>query len=151
MDNFVSKESFKHRAAKKAACTLFINELGQVLSILRKEGDGLWGLIGGKVDPGESFEKAACREAKEESGLEILQAYSLFGEFDSNNCFTQTFLVMNYSGEIQPEPGLIVEWKNWEVLINSETSPFAEYNSHLRTTYLSFIRKMIHQFMSLKM
>ena len=31
----------------------------------------MWGLLGGKIDPGESVEQAAHREVMEESGLKI--------------------------------------------------------------------------------
>jgi len=40
--------------------------------LLEKRKDcGLWGLLGGKVDVGESLEEAAIREVKEESGLDV--------------------------------------------------------------------------------
>jgi 8-oxo-dGTP pyrophosphatase MutT (NUDIX family) len=43
---------------------------GQVL--LEKRSDcGLWGLPGGRIEPGESIVAAALREVKEETGLDI--------------------------------------------------------------------------------
>lgn len=40
--------------------------------LLEKRSDcGLWGLLGGKIDPGESATQAAIREVREESGFEI--------------------------------------------------------------------------------
>ncbi len=47
-----------------------MNEAGQVL--LQKRGDsGLWGFLGGAVEPGESLEAAAIREVREETGLTV--------------------------------------------------------------------------------
>lgn len=46
------------------------NGAGEIL--LEKRRDcGLWGLLGGKIDPGESAPEAARREVREESGFEI--------------------------------------------------------------------------------
>ena len=51
------------------------NGEGHVLIIRRSAGSlrfaGTWDLPGGKVDPGEPFEAALLREAKEETGLAI--------------------------------------------------------------------------------
>ena len=56
----------------RAAGTLFVDPTGYVLLLLRssKEGNyaGHWGLPGGGVDDGESDERAATREAREEMG-----------------------------------------------------------------------------------
>ena len=53
---------------------------GRCLLIQRSAGSsfwpGLWDLPGGKVDPGETFDVALIREAREETGFEIeLQRY----------------------------------------------------------------------------
>lgn len=44
---------------------------GGIVLIERKNEPLGWALPGGFVDYGESFEAAACREAKEETGLEV--------------------------------------------------------------------------------
>ncbi len=46
------------------------DELGRVLLGLRAD-NGLWGILGGWVSPGESVREAARREAREESGHEV--------------------------------------------------------------------------------
>ncbi len=46
------------------------NMNGDIL-LERRSDNGLWGLPGGKVEPGESLLQTALREAKEETGLTI--------------------------------------------------------------------------------
>ena len=46
---------------------------GRILMEKRSD-NGMWGLPGGRVEPGESVEQAALREVKEETGLEIVIA-----------------------------------------------------------------------------
>lgn len=41
------------------------------LLVIRRADDGRWSLPGGWVAPGEAPEDAACREAREETGLEV--------------------------------------------------------------------------------
>jgi len=44
---------------------------GGIVLVRRKNPPHGWALPGGFVDPGESVARAACREAKEETGLEV--------------------------------------------------------------------------------
>ncbi len=47
------------------------NATGDIL-LERRSDNGLWGLPGGRVEPGESLLQTALREAKEETGLTIV-------------------------------------------------------------------------------
>lgn len=47
------------------------NANGDIL-LERRSDNGLWGLPGGRVEPGESLMQTALREAKEETGLTIV-------------------------------------------------------------------------------
>jgi len=50
---------------------LIIRNLDGDVLLERRSDDGLWGLPGGRVEPGESLLQTALREAKEETGLTI--------------------------------------------------------------------------------
>lgn len=57
-----------------AAGVIFENEHGQILVLRRHPQDpegATWGLVGGKIEPGESKEAAAIRETYEEIGHAI--------------------------------------------------------------------------------
>lgn len=72
-----SKKMFSQRQpTEKAEIKLgvgvfVVNDVGHVL-LERRSDCGLWGLLGGRVEPGESLEKAAIREVEEESGLKVV-------------------------------------------------------------------------------
>ncbi len=46
------------------------DESGRVL-LLCRSGEGTWGLPGGGVEPGETWEQAAVRECREETGWDV--------------------------------------------------------------------------------
>ena len=58
---------------KRVAFCLTENDAGQVLLVQRGYGSKKykWSLPGGHVDPGESYHRAAAREAREETGLSV--------------------------------------------------------------------------------
>lgn len=55
---------------KSGVGVIITDETGRVL-LERRRDNGMWGLIGGGVDPGESVAQCARREALEESGLTV--------------------------------------------------------------------------------
>ncbi len=61
------------RAERPAARILLLDEQGRVLLFRFTAGDRppFWATPGGAVDPGESFEAAARRELREETGLDM--------------------------------------------------------------------------------
>lgn len=59
--------------------SVVVVDAGRILLIRRTE-TGDWGLPGGFMDPGESFEQAAHRETREELGIEITDL-ALLGVF----------------------------------------------------------------------
>lgn len=62
---------------KVAAKAVIVNDQGQVL-LLREAATGkdttqvgLWGLVGGRLEPGEAFLEGLAREVMEETGLHV--------------------------------------------------------------------------------
>ncbi|WP_106400821.1 NUDIX hydrolase [Actinocorallia populi] len=64
---------------------VLVDESGRLLLIERADTGG-WGLPGGFMEPGESFEDAARREVREELGIEIA-GLSLLGVFSGPECY----------------------------------------------------------------
>ena len=56
----------------RAGVGLVIRNTNKDILLERRSDNGLWGLPGGRIEPGESILQAALREAKEETGLTIV-------------------------------------------------------------------------------
>ena len=113
---------------KKGALVLLFNQ-GKILSVSRKDNHTLFGLIGGKLDEGETFLQAAVREAKEETGLDVFGLIPIFGRVDGE--FFCVVYIGQWKGEIhqtsEKETG-VVKWCDWEEL---KAGPFGSYNATL--------------------
>ena len=123
---------------RKAVCVILKNEVGKILAVSRKDNHELFGLVGGKVDEGETIEEAIIREAKEETNLDIFdlklintQSYGISEEtIYEQNCFTA-----KWKGVLLPQEELnsigetgIVKWVDLEVL---ENGFFGDYNKNM--------------------
>ena len=99
---------------------------GEVLLMKRKgaHGEGTWGFPGGKLDKFESFKDCAIREAKEETGLDII---NLELEYFTNDMFFEeelhyiTIFVKcdadSYDAKImEPEKCAELGWFRWDKL-----------------------------------
>ena len=123
---------------KQAVCVLI--KIGQgYLAVTRRNDNKQWGLVGGKVDPGETTLQAIVRETQEEVGLNLdpsllIEAYTQVcpGEVDY---LTTTFIYPDMNvGElnnIKTEAGLFFSLITEESLCDIRLSPFAGYNRQL--------------------
>lgn len=102
---------------------VLLNEKGEVLAVSRKDDHTAFGLVGGKVDPGETHEEAMIREAKEETGLDITIKKMIFATH-KNGRMGYTYLC-NYEGEIYTEEPHVVKWTTFNEIING---PYGNWN-----------------------
>jgi len=119
-----------NQSTMKAATCLIMSDDGKVLAVSRRDDPTAWGLPGGKVDPGEEPIQAASRELEEETGLVAVRLHPVFSCGDSEGFETTTF-ACEASGEINTEEEGVIRWVDISMLLNPDSSPFAEYNQKL--------------------
>jgi len=68
--NMYSTEVLPGTKVKIGVGVFIRNKEGKIL-LEKRSDNGLWGLPGGKVEPGETIENTAIREVKEETGFDI--------------------------------------------------------------------------------
>lgn len=118
---------------KKAVSVVLLNDKNQVLAVSRKDNHNDFSLIGGKVDPEDEDDviKAAIREAKEETGLDIYDlklVYAAHGQ----GVMGYTYLA-KYRGDISTSEPHVVKWVSFaEVLRGS----FGVWNSEVAKSLL---------------
>jgi 8-oxo-dGTP pyrophosphatase MutT (NUDIX family) len=119
-----------NQSVKRAATCLIISDDGKVLAVSRRDDPGLFGLPGGKVDPGEEPIQAASRELSEETGLVAINLHPIFSCRDSGGFVTTTF-ACEASGQIDTDEEGVIRWVDVSVLLDPNSSPFTEYNQKL--------------------
>ncbi len=113
---------------KQAVCALILRN-GLPIAVSRKYDLTAFGLIGGKVDEGETPEQALIRETFEETGLVITHYKKIFERFDGE--FKCTTYLCVADGEIATTEAGVVKVITWEELF---AGPFGEYNKQVYNT-----------------
>ena len=121
----------------QGVCAIIKNG-GFYLAVSRKDKSGMWGLPGGKVDPGETLEEALLREVLEETNLEVTIDKKVYtqvckGTVDylTTGYLCHSLSSYEYSTYIEAEEGCYYEWLTEEELCSPYMSPFWEYNTNL--------------------
>lgn len=115
-----------------SAALVLVIDSGRVLSIARN-GENTYGLIGGKVDPGETVKQAAIREAKEEASIDIKNCFHIFTKTEtsgSESFKVSTFLVSDWEGKPSPSDEGEVLWLKPQDLMGDHAA-FRDYNRSL--------------------
>lgn len=116
---------------KEAVCALIHGPNGGVIAVSRKDNHQSMGMIGGKVDGGETPEEALIRETYEETGLTITGYKKIFERKDAEFiCYTylcSAIGTITNSNEISEAKGLVKE-VDWSDLFSGS---FGEYNREL--------------------
>ncbi len=118
---FFSKKN-KETFMQEAVVALIFKD-DKIIGVSRKDNPNAFGLIGGKVEEGETKSHALYREVEEETGLKLLHSKEIYSGFDGNMPCT-TYLCEAW-GEIKTKEAGVVKEIGWEELFNG---PFGDYN-----------------------
>lgn len=107
------------------ACVIVLDDDGRVL-LHRRADSGAWDIMGGAMEPGETFEQTARRELREETGLEagalsLLQVYSgpaFFHRYPNGDEVFHVgaaFITRDVRGEPDPDPREVRELRAFDL------------------------------------
>lgn len=119
---------------REAAVMIVANDEGKVLAISRRNNKTKFGLPGGKVDPGETPEKAAYRETVEETGVIVHASSFLYKREeppdspDGEWFYTYCYLALSWSGSPYNSEEGEVKWLTVAELTDPN-SAFPQYNT----------------------
>lgn len=130
LDDEAAEEQQGEQSTKQAACCLIISDDGRILAVSRRNDPTMWGLPGGKVDPGEEPIEAAARELREETGLVATRLSPVYSRGDGQGFVTHTF-ACEVSGQIETNEEGVIRWVHPSVLVDPASSPFVDYNTKL--------------------
>jgi 8-oxo-dGTP pyrophosphatase MutT (NUDIX family) len=109
----------KEKTGQCYAVCYLQNENGEIenkICIVKNGNEGSWGMIGGTIEKGESFEETLVREIKEEGNLEVLEyrpiGYQIAKNLDTGEFGYQLryFVIARKYGEFVSDPaGTVTE------------------------------------------
>jgi ADP-ribose pyrophosphatase YjhB (NUDIX family) len=117
-----------------AVCVLILNtDKTKFLSVSLKEDHSDFNLPGGKVEQNETFEEAAIREIKEETGLDVYNLNFLYKDIDVDYEVI-TYYTLSYQGIINTLENHVVKWLPLYDLTKSKKWPV--YNSMIYNKFI---------------
>jgi len=123
----IKKKDLKLKEKEKDhAQVVLIDKDGLVCLVSRKDDHKDFGLPGGKVDKGETYEEAAIRETKEETGLDVSNLECIFAMHRKGR-MGYTYLA-DYAGKIshdkEDEPHVV----KWGKMSEAKKGSFGYWN-----------------------
>lgn len=133
---------FSHMA--KAACLLLLHPDGSSFAVCSRRNSTVYGLPGGKMDPGETMAQTAVRETAEEIGvlvdvskIELLFADAIPGDKDF---WVETFIAVSPTSELKEmESGITVKWITWPSFL--QNNAFEKYNQGVHEAFQEWVTK----------